>query len=64
MALKDPPSRANHDRKRAKGKLHNQALIILAQRRYDTPYAVLRDGTILPITTGHSHLTKTTRAHP
>ncbi|GAA1118525.1 IS110 family transposase [Arthrobacter flavus] len=44
-ALKDPPSRAYYDRKRAEGKRHNQALIALARRRCDTLYAMLRDGT-------------------
>ncbi|MBG6185109.1 transposase [Arthrobacter sp. CAN_A214] len=45
-ALKDPPSRAYYDRKRAEGKRHNQALIALARRRCDTLYAMLRDGTL------------------
>ncbi|MBP2216542.1 transposase [Arthrobacter sp. CAN_C5] len=44
-ALKDPPSRAYYDRKRAEGKRHNQALIALARRRCDTLFAMLRDGT-------------------
>jgi transposase len=43
-APKDPLSRAYHDRKRAEGKRHNQALIALARRRCDTLYAMLRDG--------------------
>jgi transposase len=45
-ALKDPPSRAYYDRKRAQGKKHNQALIALARRRCDVIYAMLRDGTL------------------
>lgn len=44
-ALKDPPSRAYYDRKRAEGKRHNQAHIALARRRCDTLFAMLRDGT-------------------
>nr|WP_240630398.1 IS110 family transposase [Specibacter cremeus] len=44
-ALKDPPSRAYYDRKRAEGKRHNQALIALARRRCDVLFAMLRDGT-------------------
>lgn len=45
-ALKDPPSRAYYDRKRAAGKKHNLALIALARRRCDVIYVMLRDGTL------------------
>ena len=43
-ALRDPVSRADYDRKIAQGKRHNEALIALARRRTDVPYAMLRDG--------------------
>jgi transposase len=43
-ALRDPASRAYYDRKRAQGKRHNAALICLARRRVDVPFAMLRDG--------------------
>ena len=45
-ALKDPVSRAYHDRKRAEGKRRNQALIALARRRCDVLFAMLRDMTL------------------
>ena len=45
-ALHHPPSRAYYDRKRAKGKRHNQAIIALARRRSDVLFAMLRDGTL------------------
>ncbi|MET4001923.1 hypothetical protein ABIB48_000621 [Arthrobacter sp. UYCu511] len=45
-ALKDPLSRAYYDKKRAKGKRHNQALIALARRRCDVLFAMLRDGAL------------------
>jgi transposase len=51
-ALTDPLSRACYDRKRAQGKMHNQALIALARRRYDVIDAMLRDGTPYDATTG------------
>jgi hypothetical protein len=38
-------SRAFHDRKRAEGKRHTQALIALAPRRVNVLWAMLRDGT-------------------
>ncbi|MEJ7815996.1 MAG: IS110 family transposase [Rubrobacter sp.] len=38
-------SRAFHDRKRAEGKRHTQALIALARRRVNVLWAMLRDGT-------------------
>lgn len=39
-----PESRAFHDRKRAEGKRHHQALIALARRRVNVLWAMLRDG--------------------
>ena len=39
----DPESRAYYDRKRAEGKRHNAALICLARRKTDVPYAMVRD---------------------
>ncbi|UOE46020.1 IS110 family transposase [Agromyces larvae] len=48
-ALRDPESRAYHDRKIAQGKRHNQALIALARRRSDVLYAMLRDGTLYEV---------------
>ena len=39
----DPNSRAYYDRKRAKGKKHNAALICLARRRCDVIHAMLRN---------------------
>jgi transposase len=45
-ALRDPISRAYYARKIAQGKRHNQALIALARRRCDVPFAMLRDGTL------------------
>jgi hypothetical protein len=43
-ALRDPPSKAFYDRKRAEGKRHNAALICLARRRCDVILAMLRTG--------------------
>ena len=45
-ALHDPSSRAYYDRKRAEGKRHNQAIIVLARRRSNVLFAMLRDGTL------------------
>ena len=42
-ALSDPVSRTHYDRERAQQKKHNEALIALARRRTDVPYAMLRD---------------------
>ncbi len=42
-SLSHPPSRAYYDRKRARGKTHNAALICLARRRVDVVYAMVRD---------------------
>ncbi len=42
-ALHDPASRAYYNRKRAEGKKHNSALIRLARRRCDVPYAMLKN---------------------
>ena len=42
----DPASRAYFDRKRAKGKRHNQALIALAHRRLAVLFAMIRDGSL------------------
>jgi transposase len=39
----DPTSRAYYDRKRAEGKRHSAALICLARRKTDVPFAMLRD---------------------
>ena len=41
-SLRDPASRAFYDRKRAKGKAHNAAVICLARRRCDVILAMLR----------------------
>lgn len=41
----DPESRAYYDKKRTEGKRHNQAIIVLARRRSDVLFAMLRDGT-------------------
>jgi transposase len=38
-------SRAFYERKRAEGKRHTQALIVLARRRVNVVWAMLRDGT-------------------
>ncbi|GAA2967040.1 hypothetical protein GCM10010446_60930 [Streptomyces enissocaesilis] len=40
---RDPTSRAYHDRKRAGGKRHHQALIAPARRKANVVYAMLRD---------------------
>jgi transposase len=45
-ALADPTSRTSYDRKRSAGRRHNAALICLARRRVDVPFAMLRDGTV------------------
>ena len=45
-ALKAPLSRTYYDKKRAKGKRHNQALIVLSRRRCDVLFAMLRDGAL------------------
>lgn len=42
VALSHPESRAFYDRKRAKGKRRNQAVIALAPRRMNVPWAVLQ----------------------
>ena len=42
----DPESRAYYDRKRAKGKRHNAAVICLARRRCNVIYSMLRNGTL------------------
>jgi hypothetical protein len=39
-----PASRIYHDRKRAEGKGHKQALIALARRRVNVLWAMIRDG--------------------
>jgi transposase len=39
----DPASRTYYDRKRAEGKTHTQAVIALARRRLNVPWAMLRD---------------------
>ncbi len=39
---RDPASRAFHDRKRAEGKRHHQALIALTRRRINVLHAILR----------------------
>lgn len=39
-----PASLAYHDRTRAQGSRHNQAIIALARRRTNVLYAMLRDG--------------------
>ena len=44
-SLRDPASRAFYDRKRAKGKAHNAAVICLARRRCDVILAMLRSRT-------------------
>jgi hypothetical protein len=44
-ALHDPTSRTYYDRKRARGKRHNAALIRLARRRVDVLFAMLKNGT-------------------
>jgi hypothetical protein len=43
-ALSDPDPRAYHDRQRAAGKTHTQAILRLARRRINVLYAMLRDG--------------------
>ena len=43
-ALKDPLSKAYHNKKRAERKKHNQAPIALARSRCNVLYAMLRDG--------------------
>ena len=43
-SLRDPASKAFHDRKRAEGKRHNAALMCLARRRCDVILAMLRTG--------------------
>lgn len=48
-ALRDPDSRAYHDRKINQGKRHNQALLALARRRSDVLYAMIRDGTLYQV---------------
>ena len=40
-SLGDPLSRAFYDRKRREGKRHHQALIALARRRVDVPWAII-----------------------
>ncbi|QIZ01088.1 transposase [Streptomyces sp. S1D4-11] len=40
---RDPTSRAFYDRKRAEGKRHHQALTVLARRKINVRYAILRD---------------------
>lgn len=45
-ALRDPESRAYYDREIPQGKRHNQALIVLARRRSNVLFAMLRDGTL------------------
>ncbi|EFC80628.1 transposase IS116/IS110/IS902 family protein [Parafrankia sp. EUN1f] len=44
-SLREPPSRAYYDKKRAEGKHHVAALTCLARRRIDVLYAMLRNGT-------------------
>ncbi|GGQ97711.1 hypothetical protein Saso_74070 [Streptomyces asoensis] len=44
-ALGDSASRAHHDKKISHSKHHTQALLRLARRRADVPFAVPRDGT-------------------
>lgn len=44
-ALGDPASHAYYDKKITQGKHHTQALLCLARRRADVPFAMLRDGT-------------------
>ncbi|WP_335935051.1 IS110 family transposase [Streptomyces sp. PTD5-9] len=41
----DPASRIYHDRQRARGKTHTQALLRLARQRISVLFAMLRDGT-------------------
>lgn len=43
-SLREPASRAYHDRKRAGGKNHRAALICLARRRSNVLYAMLKSG--------------------
>jgi hypothetical protein len=43
-SLRDPASKAFHDRKRAEGKRHNAAIICLARRRCDVILAMLNIG--------------------
>lgn len=40
-----PEFRAFYERKRAEGKRHTQALIVLTRRRVNVLWAMLRDGT-------------------
>lgn len=56
---RDPVSRAFHDRKRAEGKKHHQALIALARRRINVLHAVARTRTpcTAPSTQERPHLT-------
>lgn len=44
IRVKDGPSHAFYQRKRAEGKIHTQALIALARRLVDVIWALLRDG--------------------
>ncbi len=48
-SLRDPISRAYYTRKMSQGKRHNQALITLARRRCDALFALMRDGTFIPL---------------
>jgi hypothetical protein len=45
-SLGDPASRTYYAKKIAQEKHHTQALLCLARRRADVPFAMLRDGTI------------------
>jgi transposase len=42
----DAASRTYYDRKRAEGKRHTQAVLALARRRLNVPWAMLCDGTV------------------
>ena len=45
-ALREPVSRTHYDRTMRSANVHNQVLIVLAQRRCDVVFANLRDGTL------------------
>jgi hypothetical protein len=50
----DPNSRAFHDRERAEGKRHTQAVIAFARRRVNVLWALIRDGRLCEIAPRHT----------